>query len=85
VHKSFVADGPGVGRVSLDSALADSPGLGLIKVDGDGAEVEVLRVAPNLLHRTDVGWLIEIHSKALEIECVSKFWNSGLHTHIPNA
>lgn len=86
VHTSFVGGAPGIGRVSLDSVVADSPGPGLIKVDVDGSEVEVLHGALNLLHRTDVRWLIETHSQELETECLTMFRNNGFYTLVvPNA
>jgi hypothetical protein len=83
---SFVAAVPGVGQITLDSALTESQGQGLIKIDVDGGELAVLKGAARLLTSLDVRWLIETHSENLETDCLKLFRNYGLHTIVvPNA
>ena len=43
----------------------------LVKVDVDGGEVELLRGAERVLHSPQVRWIIEVHSKELEEQCLT--------------
>ena len=55
--------------ITLDSAYSERPFLsgksGLMKIDVEGAEIEVLKGAQNLLNDTKHDWLIEIHGSHL--------------------
>jgi hypothetical protein len=71
---------------TLDS-LAESIELPcLVKVDIDGGEADMLRGAYNLLCSSDTRWIVEVHSKALERDCLRILRDAGYQTHvIPNA
>jgi hypothetical protein len=58
----------------------------LIKVDVDGGEEDVLKGASALNASGDVRWLIETHSKQLELNCIQILSDAGFETRvIPNA
>jgi hypothetical protein len=71
---------------TLDSLSASIEHPCLIKVDIDGGEVDMLRGAQALLRAPDTRWIIEVHSKALEQECLRILREAGYRTQVvPNA
>lgn len=71
---------------TLDSLLPSIEIPCLVKVDIDGGEVDMLGGAQKLLLSADVRWIIEIHSKALERDCLRILRDAGYQTHVvPNA
>lgn len=71
---------------TLDSLAASIEFPCLVKVDIDGGEVDMLRGAHNLLRSPDTRWIVEIHSKALERDCLRILGDAGYQTHVvPNA
>jgi len=73
-------------QVSLDSLLPYLNWPCLIKMDVDGYEEEILKGANVLNLQHGVRWLIETHSKELELACVRILSERGFRTKvIPNA
>jgi hypothetical protein len=64
--------GPSVNsqEVSLDSLAAHLDQPCLIKVDIDGGEAALLDGARTLLQSPETRWIIEVHSKALQEQCL---------------
>jgi hypothetical protein len=79
LHISPSSVGDGTQTVALDSLLPQLEAPCLVKIDVDGAEVDVLRGSTELLRRTDIYWLIEVHSRELEKECRIRLERAGLH------
>lgn len=53
----------------LDTLDVNKSNRGFIKIDVDGAEMDVLQSATNLLSEGKIDIVVETHSSALEIEC----------------
>ncbi len=71
---------------TLDSFLGPLVLPCLVKVDVDGGEADLLRGARELLALRHVRWIIEVHSKELENECLDILSEAGYRTRrIPNA
>ena len=68
--------------VRLDDLLKEPGHPVLVKLDVDGAEVDVLRGARELLSSGDVRWIIETHSIELERDVCSLLRNAGYKTRI---
>ena len=86
ISTKFVGDSDDDRRIRLDSFLGPIHSPCFIKVDVDGAEELVLRGAELLNRLADVRWLIETHSRELEISCVRILSQAGFQTRIiPNA
>jgi 16S rRNA G1207 methylase RsmC len=67
--------------ITLDSLLP-LPQPCLVKMDVDGAEVNILRGAAMCLNQQDTRWIVETHSKQLEIECMEIFEQAGYYVKI---
>lgn len=74
--------GNGEGMVALADLVRPLQGRGFIKIDVDGAEVEVLKSAGNLLDERDVAILIETHSDQLEVDCMAWLLKRNYRTSI---
>lgn len=73
-------------EIRLDSIANSIQAPCFIKLDVDGAEEEVLAGAEKINSLADVRWLIETHSKGLEVACEKVLRASGFQTRIiPNA
>jgi hypothetical protein len=79
LHLSPDPVGDGSQTVALDTLAPELDTPCLVKIDVDGGEADVLRGSTELLHRTDVSWLIEVHSRELENECRVQLERAGLH------
>lgn len=74
------------GWITLDSCLVSIEPPCLVKVDIDGGECEMFRGAQALLAQPGVRWIVEVHSKALEQECLRILRDAGYRTIVvPNA
>jgi hypothetical protein len=67
---------------TLDSYLHLIDGPCVVKIDVDGQESDVLAGASQLLRRTDVSWIVEVHSKDLEEQCLAVLRSVGLETEV---
>jgi precorrin-6B methylase 2 len=70
------------GAVSLAELLRPLRGSGFIKIDVDGAEMDVLNSAGDLLDRGQIALLIETHSEQLEADCIAWLGQRGYQTAI---
>lgn len=68
--------------IALDSLSAGIDVPCVIKVDVEGAEVDVLAGARELLGRRGVAWIVETHSLTHEQECRRLFEEHGLEARI---
>lgn len=76
----------GEGWTTLDSLGSNVVAPCLIKVDIDGGEIDLLRGAPECLRLPGIRWIIEVHSEALERDCLQILKNEGYHvTSVYNA
>lgn len=83
---SFVGTNCVERTVSLDSLLPGVIWPCLIKMDVDGAEEEILKGSRILNSYPGTRWLIETHSKELELACIRILSDNGFRTRvIPNA
>ena len=74
------------GWTTLDSCLMPIEPPCLVKVDIDGEEGEMFRGAQALLAQPGIRWIVEVHSKALEQECLRILRDAGYRTIVvPNA
>ena len=72
--------------IRLDSIANSIQAPCFIKMDVDGAEVEILAGAKKINDLPDMRWLIETHSRDLEVACEEILSASGFQTRIiPNA
>jgi hypothetical protein len=67
---------------TLDSLLPLATQPCLIKIDVDGAELEILRGATEILTLPQMRWIIETHSEQIEKRCLEIFANAGYTTMI---
>lgn len=75
-----------VNTTSLDSIISEITEPCLIKMDVDGQEFDILKGSQKILNLPKCSWVIEAHSKQLEIDCVELLNNAGYKTIIiPNA
>lgn len=73
-------------QICLDSLLSSIETPCLIKMDVDGGEQQILRGATKLNNLQGIRWLIETHSKELEVACIEILSDAGFETKIiPNA
>lgn len=78
--------GIGEGCTALDDMGLDVGKRGFVKIDVDGAEADVLRSGANLLRSGAADFIVEVHSKELEDECIALFRANGYKVDIiPNA
>jgi hypothetical protein len=84
-HKFLgMSDSEKVIRLDSIANLIQAPCF--IKMDVDGAEEEILAGANKINDLPDMRWLIETHSKDLEVACEKSLRASGFQTRIiPNA
>jgi hypothetical protein len=72
--------------IRLDSIADSIKAPCIIKMDVDGAEEDILAGAKEINGLPDMRWLIETHSKDLEVACEEILRGSGFETRIiPNA
>lgn len=72
--------------ISLDSLAQVVQTPCLVKMDVDGAEEQILQGATLFNLRPDIRWIIETHSKELEVRCVEMLKAAHFETKIiPNA
>lgn len=81
LHKSFVGSVTSLNTTTLDS-LSEILFPCFIKIDVDGAELDVLAGALDILRRAEVRWLIETHSIDLEQRCEALLRTNGYVTKI---
>jgi hypothetical protein len=76
--------GAGVAQdeTALDSIVSKIVPPCLIKVDIDGGESDLLVGAHQLLRLPGIRWIIEVHSKALEQDCLHALKGIGYHVEI---
>ncbi len=67
---------------TLDSFVDEVIAPCLIKIDIEGAEIDALLGAEKMLGTDKVRWLIEVHSRALEEQCIAIFKQSGYRVKI---
>jgi hypothetical protein len=73
-------------EIRLDSLAETVHAPCLVKMDTDGAEEQILKGAKTFNSLPGVRWLIETHSKELEIACDGILTAAGFQTRIiPNA
>jgi len=83
---ALVGERPAPGMETLDMLLLEVGRTTVVKVDVDGAEMEVLRGAAELIARPAVRWIIETHTPDLERACVAHLEAAGYAVRIvPNA
>jgi hypothetical protein len=68
--------------IKLDSLIDSIESPCVIKIDVDGGELSVLRGAAGLTKMRDVRWVVETHSKALELGCLEFFRDAGYQSQI---
>jgi hypothetical protein len=66
--------------VTLDSYLNSIQFPCLVKVDIDGGEALLLEGARQLLASSGVGWIVEVHSPALQRQCLEIFRRANYRT-----
>jgi hypothetical protein len=82
----FVGAVAGPNATTLDAFSDSLLSPCLIKVDIDGGEVDLLRGARNTLSLSDVRWIIEVHSKELEEQCIDILRHANYRVQVvPNA
>jgi Methyltransferase FkbM domain len=86
LYQKFVTATNSANTMTLDSINDVIEGPCFIKVDVDGGEADILRGATELSKRKDISWLIETHSRELEISCQQILTQAGYKVHIiPNS
>lgn len=68
--------------ITLDSMISEIIQPSLIKMDVDGAEVDILKGATEILKQSGSRWIIETHSKQLENDCIEILNKAGYKTII---
>jgi hypothetical protein len=68
--------------IKLDSLIDKIESPCVIKVDVDGGELSVLQGAASLTRTRDIRWVVETHSKALELGCLEFFRDAGYQSQI---
>ncbi|MGC1188530.1 MAG: FkbM family methyltransferase [Candidatus Acidiferrales bacterium] len=77
-----VGDSAAEGWTTLDSLISTIVPPCLVKVDIDGGESDLLKGASRCLSLPGVRWIIEVHSKALEQDCLRVLNETGYHVEI---
>ena len=86
LSRKMVSESESEETTSLNLAIPLVEEPCLVKMDVEGAEAAVLKGASRLLSLPDVRWIVEVHSAALEEECVKILKNAGYRVQvIPNA
>jgi hypothetical protein len=86
ISTRFVGASDTAQEIRLDSLAASVHVPCIAKMDVDGAEEQILRGARTFNSLPGVRWLIETHSKELEVACEGILTAAGFHTRIiPNA
>ena len=67
---------------TLDSFVSSLSLPCLIKVDIDGGELDLLKGASECLHLRAMRWIIEVHSKSLQQDCLQTLRRAGYHVVI---
>jgi hypothetical protein len=82
----YVKSVAGPDAITLDALLPLLKLPCVIKIDVDGAELDILEGAREILRTRQVRWLIETHSAELERDCVTRLTENEYQvTIIPNA
>ena len=71
-------------HATLDSLMDRIQFPAVVKLDIEGGESDALLGARALLAHPKVRWIVEIHSKALETECLETFKSHGYETKVIN-
>ncbi len=86
ISTKFVGASDAAQEISLDSLAPSVHSPCIVKMDVDGAEEQILQGANSFNSLPAVRWLIETHSKPLEIACERMLKDAGFETRIiPNA
>jgi hypothetical protein len=78
----FVGASDAAQEISLDSLAPSVHSPCIVKMDVDGAEEQILQGAKSFNSLPGVRWLIETHSKQLEIACEKMLHDAGFQTRI---
>lgn len=76
-YDMFVGAEGGNSCTTLDELVSDLPRPVLVKIDVDGGELDVLRGASRLIASGEANFVVETHSKDLEIACVRLLKEQG--------
>lgn len=68
--------------LALDSLLTSIERPAVVKVDVEGAELQVLEGATQLLREGGISWIIETHSAELELACSRVLERGGLQVRV---
>lgn len=86
ISTKFVGASGSGQEISLDSLAPSVHSPCIVKMDVDGAEEQILQGAKHFNGLPGVRWLIETHSRQLEIACEGMLQDAGFQTRIiPNA
>lgn len=86
LSEKMVSDKESPSATTLDAVISQAAMPCLIKMDVEGGETSVLRGASRLLSSSGVRLIIEVHSLALEEECLQILKAAGYQVRvIPNA
>jgi len=77
IHPGFTAAG-----TRLDSLPVDLGAAGFLNIDAEGAETDVLDSAEGLMTKGRPDVMIEVHSEALEADCVARLTSLGYRIKI---
>jgi precorrin-6B methylase 2 len=73
IHQTFA----GAAGTPLDGLHLDLDAPGFLKIDVDGAEMDVLESAEQMLTQGRPDVLVEVHSEALEAACIARLTGLG--------
>lgn len=78
----WVAGFIGTAHIPLDSITDDLPSPVTLKIDVDGGEMDVLASGTRVLQRPDTRIVLEVHSQALEQDCIELLESMGYHCRV---
>lgn len=83
-RQAFIArtSDPATKHLAIDDLAAETFTPGLMKIDIEGGEVDALNGATAVLRDAKPDLLIEVHTRALEEECVSMLQGLGYQTRL---
>jgi hypothetical protein len=86
LSEKLVSENESQASTTLDKIVSQVKMPCLVKMDVEGAEASVLKGASGLLALPDVRLIVEVHSLALEMECIKILEGAGYQVRvIPNA